>query len=180
MDVPALPPAALPVVTFTEDVTLHLNGDEVHVFHVPPAHTDGDSVVHFKKANVIHMGDVFISISYPLVDANNGGQFPGFIAAADKVLPLCDDATKIIPGHGPVTGKAELMAYRQMLVQISDRVAKLAAAKKSLDDIKAAKPTAEFDGKWGQAIVKGDQLVEFIYKTLPPAPAKGATKKHAD
>ena len=177
MTTPASPPASLPVVTFAEDVTLHLNGDEIHVFHVPPAHTDGDAIVHFKKANVIHMGDTFMTISYPFIDTVNGGQFFGIITAADKVLPLCDDNTKIIPGHGSLATKTDLKAWRDMLSTIGERITKLAAAKKSLDEIKAAKPTAEFDAKWGQIMVKGDQLVELVYKTLPPAPQKPAAKK---
>jgi glyoxylase-like metal-dependent hydrolase (beta-lactamase superfamily II) len=173
MKMPALPPAALPVVTFSEDVTLHLNGDEVHVIHVPPAHTDGDAIVHFTKANVIHTGDVFVA-GYPLIDARNGGQFGGFITAAERILALCDDATKIIPGHGPVMGRADVQAYHDMLVKVRDRVASLAGGKKSLDDIKAAKLTAEFDPKFGQGFIKGDQFVEVVYRDVqahPPAKA---------
>ncbi|HXI57353.1 MAG TPA: MBL fold metallo-hydrolase [Polyangia bacterium] len=178
MEFKALPPAALPVVTFGDDVTLYLNGDEIHIFHVPPAHTDGDAIVHFKKANVIHMGDTFMTMSYPVVDIPNGGLYHGFITAADKVLALCDDSTKIIPGHGPMASRAELKAWRDMLATIGERVGKLAAAHKSLDEIKAAKPTAEFDAKWGQVMVKGDQVIELVYKSLPaPAEKPGAGKK---
>jgi cyclase len=182
MTFPASPPEALPALTFADDVTLHVNGDEVHVMHVAPAHTDGDSIVHFKKANVIHMGDTFMSASYPLVDVASGGQFQGFIAAADRALAVADDATKIIPGHGALSTRADLVAWRAMLVTIRDQIAKLAAANKTLDQIKAAKPTAEFDARWGQGMIKPDVLVELVYKTLPPAPppkpAKGkrATK----
>jgi glyoxylase-like metal-dependent hydrolase (beta-lactamase superfamily II) len=179
MEFKALPPAALPVVTFGDDVTLYLNGDEIHIFHVPPAHTDGDAIVHFKKANVIHMGDTFMTMSYPVVDIPNGGLYQGFITAADKVLSLCDDATKIIPGHGPLASRAELKAWRDMLATIGERVGKLAAAHKSLDEIKAAKPTAEFDAKWGQVMVKGDQVVELVYRSLPtPVEKPAAGKKH--
>jgi cyclase len=179
MEFKALPPAALPVVTFGDDVTLYLNGDEIHIFHVPPAHTDGDAIVHFKKANVIHMGDTFMTMSYPVVDIPNGGLYQGFITAADKVLSLCDDATKIIPGHGPMASRAELKAWRDMLATIGERGGKLAAAHKSLDEIKAAKPTAEFDAKWGQVMVKGDQVVELVYRSLPtPVEKPAAGKKH--
>jgi cyclase len=175
---PAQPPAALPVVTFNDDVTFHLNGDEIHVFHVPPAHTDGDAIVHFKKANVVHMGDTLMTISYPIVDVSSGGQFGGFITAAERVLALSDGATRIIPGHGPVVGRAELAAWRDMLVQIRDRVSKAMAAGKSLEAIKASKPTAEFDAKWGQVMVKGDQLVELVVKTMPPSEKVVGGKKH--
>jgi cyclase len=174
--IPASPPAALPVVTFGDDLTLHLNGDEVHVFHVPPAHTDGDAIVHFKKANVVHAGDTFVG-SYPFVDIGSGGQFEGFITAADRLLAICDDNTKIIPGHGPIMGRADLQAWRDMLVQVRDRVGKLVAAKKTLEQIKAAKPIAEFDAKWGQGFIKADDLLDAVYKTRPPIAEKSTTGK---
>src|SRR5579871_5621564 len=177
MKIKAQPAAALPVVTFTDDVTLHLNGDEVHVIHVAPAHTDGDSIVHFKKTNVIHTGDT-VTASYPIVDIDSGGQFEGFIAAADKILSLCDDNTKIIPGHGPLMTKGDMVAYRQMLIDVRDKVGKLIAGKKSADEIKAAKPLADLDAKWGQGFIKADFVIDAVVKTHPaPAPDKGKAKK---
>ncbi|MCP4249053.1 MAG: MBL fold metallo-hydrolase, partial [bacterium] len=96
--VPASPPGALPVITFADAVTFHLNGDELHVFHVAPAHTDGDSIVHFRKANVLHLGDTFFDGMYPFIDVSAGGSIAGMIEAVDRALKLCDDKTKIIPG----------------------------------------------------------------------------------
>ncbi len=171
----ALPPAALPVVTFTEDVTLHFNGDEVHVIHVPPAHTDGDSIVQFKKANVIATGDVVVGY-YPLIDADSGGTFEGFIAAAEKILTLADDNTKIVPGHGPLMTKADVAAYHDMLLQVRDRVGKLIAAKKTVDEAKAAKPLADLEPKWGQGFIHADTMIETVYRS-PPAPEKKG-KRH--
>jgi glyoxylase-like metal-dependent hydrolase (beta-lactamase superfamily II) len=170
MTTAALPPAALPVVTFTDDVTLHFNGDEIHVIHVPPAHTDGDSIVQFKKANVIATGDVVVGY-YPLIDADSGGTFEGFITAADKVLSLADDNTKIVPGHGPLMSKADVTAYREMLVQVRDRIGKLMAAKKTVEDAKAAKPLADLEPRWGQGFIHGDFVIDSFYKNPPPAPA---------
>ncbi len=178
-NIAATPPEGLPVVTFGEDVTLHLNGDDVHVIHVPPAHTDGDSIVHFASANVIHMGDTFSTAGYPLVDASSGGKFEGIIAAADRALALCNETTKVIPGHGAIGTTADLKAWREMLIKVRDKVAALAAEHKSLDDIKAAKPTAEFDARMSGGFIKPDQFVEEVFASLPPAveKAKGANAK---
>jgi cyclase len=179
MSIAATPPAALPVITFGDDVTLYLNGDEVHVIHLPPSHTDGDAIVHFKKANVIHAGDTFTG-SYPIVDTDSGGVYEGFIAAADRLLTLADDNTKIIPGHGPVMGRADLIVWRDMLIQVRDRIGKLVAQHKTLDQIKAAKPTADFDARWGQGFIKAEMLVESVYRSKPTKPDKApASKPHA-
>ena len=106
------------MVTFTDAVTFHLNGDEIHGFHVPPAHTDGDSVVHFRKANVIHVGDLFFNGMYPFIDLSTGGSVAGMIAAADRMLAMAGESTRIIPGHGPLATKADLKAYRDMLATV--------------------------------------------------------------
>ena len=161
--VPPSPKVALPVVTFSTDVTFHINGDEVYGFHVPKAHTDGDTVVQFKKSNVIHMGDVFFNGWYPFIDVSSGGSPEGVIAASDRVLAMSDDNTKIIPGHGPVAGKGDLKAYRDMLASVSGRVKALMKEGKKLDEIKAAKPSAEFDEKWGKAFIKADAFIEMLF-----------------
>ena len=125
-------------------------------------------VGHFKKANVIHTGDVYVSGGYPIVDVSSGGRYEGFITAAEQILRLCDDKTRIIPGHGPVVGRREFLAWHDMLIKLRDRVAKRKAAKEGLEAIKAAKPAAEFDAKLGGGFVKADQLVEWIYSTAAP------------
>jgi len=161
---PAAPPKALPVVTFTDAVTFHLNGDEIHAFHVPPAHTDGDSVVHFRKANVIHAGDLFFNGMYPFIDLDTGGSVGGMIGGADRMLAIAGDQTRIIPGHGPLGNKADLKAFRDMLAATHDRVAALVKAGKTLEQVTAAAPTAEFDAKWGQGFLKPAQFVAILYK----------------
>jgi glyoxylase-like metal-dependent hydrolase (beta-lactamase superfamily II) len=164
--IPASPSAALPVVTFNDDLTFFFNGDEIHVVHVAPAHTDGDALIHFKKANVLHMGDTFTWGGYPFIDRSSGGTVDGFVTAADRGLALAQPSTKIIPGHGPVGDREKLKVYRDMIVTIRDRIKKLAAAGKSLADVQATKPTAEFDATWGGAFIRGPQLVETIYQDI--------------
>lgn len=157
---------ALPVVTFTDVVTFHLNGDEIQAFHVPPAHTDGDAVVWFKRANVVHMGDLYFNGRYPFIDVDSGGDIEGVIIAADRVLALADDNTKIIPGHGAISNKAELARYRDMLVAARDRVKGLVAQGQSLEAITAARPLAEFDGTWGTGFINPQVFLRLLYLSL--------------
>jgi len=164
--VSASPAGALPVVTFSDTVTFHLNGEEVHAFHVPPGHTDGDSVVFFRKANVVHMGDLFFNGSYPFIDLSSGGSFEGVIGAAERVLGMVDEGTRVIPGHGPAARRRDLAAYRDVLVAVRDKVKPLVAAGKTLDEVKAAKPTAAFDEKWGQGFMKTDVWLGIVYASL--------------
>jgi glyoxylase-like metal-dependent hydrolase (beta-lactamase superfamily II) len=166
------PKAALPVVTFASDVVFHLNGDEIRAFHVPHAHTDGDTIVHFRRANVVHLGDVFFNRLYPFIDTGAGGSLAGTIAAADKVLALAREDTKLIPGHGPLGSRADLLAYRQMLVTVGERLQALARDGKTLGDAIAARPTQEFDEVWGKGFMPPDKFVEMLWRDLnrqPPA-----------
>lgn len=164
--VPPSPTAALPVVTFPHSVTFHFNGETVHAFHVDPAHTDGDSVVHFRNANVIHAGDTFFNRMYPFIDVSSGGSVDGVLAAVDKMLALSDDKTKIVPGHGPLTDRAGLQAYRTMLSTVSDRIKRAIAEGKPLDSIVADKPSADFDDVWGNGFLKPDRWVKILYALL--------------
>ena len=142
------PRTALPVVTFTDTVSFHLNGDSIVVFHVPPAHTDGDAIVMFKKANVVHTGDTFVSGGFPFIDRSSGGTIDGVIGSAEIVLRATNGQTKIIPGHGPVTDRARLQAFHDMLVVVRDRMRKEIAAKHTIDQVLASKITAEYDAAW--------------------------------
>ncbi|WP_456426126.1 MBL fold metallo-hydrolase [Rhodocaloribacter sp.] len=163
---PPSPPGALPVVTFTDAVTFHWNGDDIRVFHVAPAHTDGDAVIHFQKANVIHAGDTYFNGMYPFIDTSTGGSLDGMIAAADMILALADDETKIIPGHGPLSNKAELVAYRDMLATVGARIRTLVEAGKTRDEVIAAKPTADLDATWGKGFLQPDVWVGIVYDAV--------------
>ena len=165
--VPPSPADALPVVTFTDAVTFHLNGDEIHAFHVPPAHTDGDALVHFRRANVLHMGDVYFNGAYPFVDRSSGGSFAGTVAAVERALALADGSTKVIPGHGALSDRAGLSAYRDMLLRARDLVCAAARGGRSLEEVVAAKPLAELDPAWGQGFIGADFFVETIYRECP-------------
>ena len=164
--VPPSPTGALPVVTFTEEVTFHLNGDELHAIHVPPAHTDGDAIVHWRRANVIHMGDIFFAGLYPFIDLSGGGTLDGVIGAVDVALGLANDATRIIPGHGPLASKADLQTYRTMLGTIRERFAAQIAAGKSLAEVKAMGLTREWDEAQGKVFITPDKLAEIVYADL--------------
>lgn len=164
--VPASPPAALPVITFTDAVTFHWNGDDINVFHVNTAHTDGDAIIHFTKSNAFHMGDTFFKGRYPFIDVSSGGTLAGIINAADHVLARADEDSKIIPGHGSLATKEDLQAYRDVLQTIHDRIAKLMDEGKSVEEVVAAKPTSDYDDPWGTGFMQADQWVSLVYASM--------------
>lgn len=164
--VPAMPQKALPSVTFTEDMSLYWNGDTIEIFHAPGAHTDGDTVVHFSKGNVIHMSDTYFNGMYPLIDIDCGGSINGMIAVAEEVLARSNESTKIIPGHGPLSNQSELEAYRDMLVMVRDAVLTLIQEGRSQEEVIAAKPTASMDADWGGGVLVPDVFVGHVYTSL--------------
>jgi glyoxylase-like metal-dependent hydrolase (beta-lactamase superfamily II) len=166
MKTKADPKIALPMITFASDLTFHLNGDEVRAVHAPHAHTDGDAVIWFTKNNVVHMGDLFFNRMYPFIDSDTGGSADGVVAGVDKALARADDATRVIPGHGPLGNKADLKAYRDMLATIAGRVREQKQQGKKLEEVIAAKPTAEFDEAWGKGFLTPAKFVEMLYRAL--------------
>ena len=146
--VPAAPRAALPVVTFSDAVTFHINGDSVTVTHVSPAHTDGDAIVHFLKANAVHMGDVFNNTGLPFIDRSSGGSVFGIIKAADQVYAMTDAQTRIVPGHGQVTDRNRLKAWRDAVSTVTERVQREVRAGKTIEQVLAMKLSAEFEKEW--------------------------------
>lgn len=174
--IPPAPGAALPVVTFADGVTMHLNGDTLHVVHVAHAHTDGDALVHWRRANVLHMGDTFfLRESFPFIDLGSGGSIDGLIAATGRALAMTNAASRIIPGHGPVATRADLAAYRAMLVDVRGKVAAGIAARRTKAQIVASKPAASYGMPSG--FIKPDGFVEAVYDSLRK-PARAAPHRH--
>ncbi len=164
---PASPVAAWPTRTLSSGFTFYHGGEQVILQTLPPAHTDTDLFVYFQQADVIHTGDLFFNGFYPLFDYSTGGHVNGYIDGMTKILAAAKDSTKIIPGHGPLASKPDLTAAHDMLATMRDRVAAAKKSGKSLDETIAAKPSADFDPKWGNGLIKADTLVTLIYKTLP-------------
>jgi glyoxylase-like metal-dependent hydrolase (beta-lactamase superfamily II) len=164
--VPPAPSAARPVVTFPTRTTFRLNGDVVQVIHVENAHTDGDSIVHFTNANVIHTGDTYMKDVYPFIDVGSNGSIDGFIAAADAVLSRSNADTQIIPGHGDLAAKADMQRFHDMLVTVRGKIQALIDQGMSEDEVVAAKPTAEFDAAWGQGFMNPENFTRFSYQSL--------------
>jgi cyclase len=160
------PADALPQQTFAAGYKLQANGETLALQHVAAAHTDTDIYVHFEKANVIQVGDLLFNSMYPYIDSSTGGKITGMIAAADKILSLADNDSKIVAGHGPIGNKADLMKFRDMLVTSRDRVERLKSAGKSAHEALAEKPFADLDPIWGQGIVNAEQWVHIVYLTL--------------
>ena len=154
-ETPPAPKDALPVITFNDRASLHVNGEEIRAVHFPHGHTNGDSVIYFTQSNVVHMGDDFFNGMYPFVDVDNGGSVKGMLAAVDNVLSTMPDDAKVIPGHGPLSDKAGLRAFAEVLRGTSGAVAKAVAAGKTLDQMKEEKILAQWDS-WGKGFIKTD------------------------
>jgi cyclase len=158
--------AGLPVVTYTDSVRFHLNGENIHAFHVGPAHTIGDSFVHFQNANVIHTGDVFRTTGYPYVDGNASGSFLGIVAGYEMLLEISNPDTVFVPGHGVPSSQDDVREQLDMIYTIRDRVKTGIDGDLSLERIQSGKPTAEYDARWGGGKIKAPVLVEVIYNEL--------------
>ena len=161
------PAAALPVLTYTDSITLRFNGEEIYIYHPQPAHTDGDSIIYFRHANVMHVGDVPSSLRYPNIGVDDGGSVDGMMAAARQVMKIANPDTKIIPGHlGPVVGFKEIEQQLAMFAAVRDRILTAIRAGKTLQEVVASKPTADFDqGRLGGAITP-DRFVTLVYTDL--------------
>ena len=166
--VPPSPAVALPVITFTDSLTFYLNNDTIQIFHVAPAHTDGDAVIFFRHANVIHMGDTYFNGLYPFIDYSTGGSLDGMIAAVDRGLGMANDATRIIPGHGPLATRSDLHRYREMLAAVRIRI--LSARRKglTLEQALDAHLIDDYNDAWGKGFLTPEQFFTIAWKSLAP------------
>ncbi len=166
---PGAPAAALPVVTYESPVTFHMDGEEARLIPIPRAHTDGDTLIFFPNNDVIMCGDFYRSIQYPNIDRANGGSLNGMLDGLGILVGLAGPNTKIVPGHGPVVGRAEVMATRDMILAIRDRVAQMVAQGKTQDEVVAAHPTADYDAKVPNSKETSERFVTQLYAELKPA-----------
>lgn len=163
--VPPYPSPALPLITFTDSLTLHLNGDKILAFHYPSAHSDADLAFYFKNANVLHTGDLFFAGGFPYIDIHNGGSINGMISASKQLLDTIDADTQIIPGHGPLSNKDGLQEYHDMLVEVRDRVAHQISLGASLEETIASDPASSFDNSW-DGLLPRIMFIPLVYNSL--------------
>ncbi len=159
---PPSPAVALPVVTFADTIALHFDGEDLEVAKLPPAHTDGDSYIKLTKADVIHVGDVFRTVGFPIVDGANGGTVKGTLAALQKVIDMAGPNTKILPGHGVVSTRDDIVAFRDMVASLQTKVSEMIKQGMTLEQVMAAKPTADLDAKLGSP----DRFLTLFYNAL--------------
>jgi cyclase len=164
--VPAAAHDALPVVTFADTLTLNLNGGRLILLHMPEAHTDGDVLAWWPEANVAHLGDLYYSGAYPFIDTAHGGSLAGVVAAIETVLARADAGTVIVPGHGHVGTRADLAAYRDMLVAVGTHVREMVERGATVQETVDSKPTADWDARYGAGGVSPDRFVRIVYEDL--------------
>ena len=166
MTIPPSPADALPQQTFGQSHKITMNGEIISLVYFPPAHTDSDIYIHFEKSNVLQAGDVYFSGTYPYIDSGTGGSVSGTIAGLTKLLAAADDNTKIVPGHGPLGNKSDVMKFREMLSTVRERLQKLKSSGKSVEEAVAAKPLADLDAAWGKGLNDSDTFVKIAYPAL--------------
>ena len=160
------PAAALPRLTYDAPMTFHMNGEQVQLIPIPGAHTDGDTLVKFVNADVIMTGDFYRSTGYPNIDRANGGTLPGMLAGLNKIIELAGPSTKILPGHGAVVDKAAVAAHRDLIIAVRDKIAPMVKKGMTVDQVTAAKPTSDYDGKMGDTGTTGPRFVGQLYAEL--------------
>ncbi len=165
-EIPPAPAIALPVITFGDDMKIHFNGDDIHLFHFHPGHTDGDGIVYFSEDNVVHMGDTFFNLRYPYVDLKSGGDVDGLLKTLGEVLFMIDDDTVIVPGHGSIGNKADLTKYRSIILELRDKVAAMIKQGKTLDEVKVSGFSDAYDEAMGGGFINPERFAEILYGSL--------------
>jgi glyoxylase-like metal-dependent hydrolase (beta-lactamase superfamily II) len=160
------PEKALPVMTFKEGMTVHLNNEDILIFHVDSAHTDGDAVYYFPKSNVLHTGDCFMKDRFPFIDRNSGGSVKGWLVAVSRILSMMDDKTIIVPGHGDLANKKDYQNVREAVANIFESVKKAYNSGKNLEEILALKLAQQYDGAFGSGFIKSDALIKTMFEEL--------------
>jgi len=173
----ALPSGGWPTSTFFGNKKeLFYNGEGIEIIHVPAAHTDGDSIVFFRRSDVISAGDVFVTTSYPFIDTASGGTYQGFVAALEKLVDIIipvygqDGGTLVIPGHGRISNLGDVLNYREMVIVVGDRIKHMIEAGMTLEQVKAAKPTVDYDPVYGARAGAAEGFIEATYRTLGAPP----------
>ncbi|HVP54297.1 MAG TPA: MBL fold metallo-hydrolase [Candidatus Eisenbacteria bacterium] len=166
MDQPAAPKGGLPIITFDHDVTVHLNGEDIRALHFPAGHTDGDAIVFFPKANVVHMGDDYVTYGYPFIDVISGGSVQGIIDACDKVAAMLPADVKVIPGHGQISTLAEVREYTAMLKGATAAVQAAMNQGKTVEQMKKDKILAPWDAKYSGKFITSDLFIDTLYNSL--------------
>ncbi len=173
------PKSALPVLTFSHEMSFHFNDQPATAIHVPQAHTDGDAIIHFSKANVIHAGDTFFNGLFPYIDIDSGGSVDGYINAQIKMISLSNDDTKIIPGHGPLSTKKELQAAVDMLIDAKSLVTKQIKAGKTLEEVIAANPLKKYHDDWNWNFINTERMTTQLYNDLSKPHSHGGQQSHS-
>ena len=164
--VPPSPKAALPVVTFTSDIKFYFNQEEIEVLHIQNAHTDGDGIIFFKNANVVHMGDTYFTGRYPFIDLSSGGSISGVIKGVEFVLSIIDENTKIIPGHGHLSNKTELSEYLDMLQNVKSETENMMQKGKGFQEIVDSEVLKKYEPKYGKGSLNRNKFLSIIYEDL--------------
>jgi cyclase len=157
-----LPAVALPLLTFSDELTLHMNGEDIEAIPLPPAHTDGDTYIYFRASDVLHAGDVFRTVAFPVIDLANGGSLDGTIEALGIAVGLAGPNTKIVPGHGVVSTRADVMEFRDMVIDVKARVSEMVDRGMTYEQVAAASPTAPYNAKWGDP----ERFLTAVYSEL--------------
>lgn len=164
-EIPPAPAVALPTLTFGKDMKLHFNGEDIHLFHFHNGHTDGDGIVYFANDNVVHMGDTFFNMRYPFIDLKSGGNVDGLLMTLKNVLYMINDDTVVVPGHGAIGKKSDLMRYRDVIKELRDKVQSMKAEGKTLEEVLASGFSSEYDEDWGGGFINPEKFAGFLFNS---------------